>query len=229
MRYYPICLDIKNRPCLVVGGGQVGTRKVLTLLECGARVTVISPEVTQALSALAAQGQIQLKRRAYRATDQQGTFLVIGATDDQALNSRIHADAEQTGRLCNIADQPEHCNFILPAVIQQGDLMIAISTAGKSPAFAKHLRQQLQNQFGPEYGRFLDLMGAARDRLLQQAHAPEAHKPLFEQLIAKGLLEMIRANDSGRIDALLSQVLGPGFTYQSLMDEASRAPIAKPS
>jgi precorrin-2 dehydrogenase/sirohydrochlorin ferrochelatase len=220
MRYYPVCLDIKDRPCLVVGGGQVGTRKVQTLLACGAQVTVISPEATDALSALAQQGQIQLKRRPYRASDQAGIFLVIGATDDQALNRRIHADAGQAGRLCNIADQPQLCNFILPAVVQQGDLMLAISTAGKSPAFAKHVRQQLQTQFGPEYGIFLELMGAARDRLLQQAHAPEAHKPLFEQLIAQGLLEMIRANDRRRIDGLLAQVLGPDFTYDALMPKA---------
>lgn len=218
MRYYPVCLDIKNRPCLVVGGGRVGSRKVNTLLACGAAVTVISPETTDELRALAEKGRIILKQRAYRATDQEGVFLVIGATDDQALNSRVHADAETTGRLCNIADQPRHCNFVLPAIVTQGDLMIAISTAGNSPAFAKHLRRQLQAQFGPEYGIFLDLMGAARRKLLQQAHAPEAHKPLFERLIAQGLLEMIRNENRRQINQLLVQVLGPDFTYEALMD-----------
>lgn len=217
MRYYPICLDIRNRPCLVVGGGQVGTRKVHTLLLCGARVTVVSPQATTELTELAQEGTIRWHARGYQDGDQAGVFLVIGATDQEALNRRIHKDAEQDGRLCNIADQPQLCNFVLPSIVQQGDLMIAISTGGKSPAFAKYLRRHLQRQFGPEYGLMLKLMGALRRRLLQQEHAPEAHKPIFERLIAKGLLEMIRRDDRATINALLTEVVGPEFTLETLM------------
>jgi precorrin-2 dehydrogenase/sirohydrochlorin ferrochelatase len=217
MQYYPVNLDVKDRNCLVVGGGRVGTRKVRTLLECGARVTVISPEATPELEALAGQGKIQWYTRDYQGSDLDDTFLVIGATDDQRLNRKIHQDAETAQRLCNIADQPDLCNFILPAIIRQGDLMIAVSTAGKSPAFAKHLRQQLEKQYGPEYGAFLQLMGAIRKRLLAEEHAPEAHKTLFEQLIEGGLLEMIRSDDRKGINGLLTRVLGPGFDYQMLM------------
>lgn len=217
MRYYPVGLDIKGRTCLVVGGGQVGTRKVKTLLECGACVTVVSPKATQALADLAEQGRITWKMRAYRASDQQGAFLVIGATDEEALNHAIYKDAERAGRLCNIADQPERCNFVLPSIVRQGDLMIAISTAGKSPAFARFMRQKLQKQFGPEYGAFLDLMGAIRRRLLAEAHAPEAHKPIFEELIERELLELIRKDDRIGIDALLAEVVGPDYIYERLM------------
>ena len=217
MPYYPVNLDVNHRNCLVVGGGRVGTRKVRTLLACGARVTVISPEVTPELEALAEQGRIQWHRRNYRTSDLDDTFLVIGASDDQRLNRNIHQDAEMARRLCNIADQPDLCNFILPAIVRQGDLMIAISTGGKSPAFAKHMRQQLENHFGPEYGAFLKLMGAIRNRLLAEEHAPEAHKTLFEQLIAGGLLELIRSDDEKGINNLLTRVLGPGFDYQSLV------------
>jgi precorrin-2 dehydrogenase/sirohydrochlorin ferrochelatase len=217
MTYYPVNLDVNDRNCLVVGGGRVGTRKVRTLLACGARVTVISPEATPELEALAGQGQIQWHTRDYRVSDLDDTFLVIGATDDQRLNRKIHRDAETAQRLCNIADQPDLCNFILPAIMRQGDLMITVSTGGKSPAFAKHLRQQLEKHYGPEYGAVLQLMGAIRKRLLAEAHAPEAHKPLFEQLIAGGLLEMIRSDDRTNINSLLSRVIGPGFDYQALM------------
>lgn len=217
MRYYPVCLDVKDRHCLVVGGGRVGTRKVNTLLRCGARVTVISPETTDPLDQLAVRDAIVLKKRAYRSSDLDDIFLVIGATDDEALNQRIHQDAEQRQRLCNIADQPRRCNFILPSIIHQGDLMIAISTSGRSPAFAKHLRRQLQDQFGPEYGRLLDLMGAVREKVLAEAHAPEAHKPLFEKLIESGLLEMIQTDDHQAIDRLLADVLGPGYRYHELI------------
>jgi precorrin-2 dehydrogenase/sirohydrochlorin ferrochelatase len=220
MKYYPVCLDIKDRRCLVVGGGQVGTRKVETLLACGARVTVVSPEATPRLVQLAREGAITLNQRGYRSTDQEKTFLVIGATDDEALNRRINADAETGARLCNIADQPHLCNFILPSVISQGDLMITISTSGRSPAFAKHLRRRLSQQFGPEYGLFLDLMGAIRRRLLATEHAPEAHKPLFERLIQGGLLERIKADDPEAIDALLAEVLGEGFYYKDLIKNA---------
>jgi len=218
MRYYPICVDIKKRRCVVVGGGQVGTRKVQTLLECDAAVVVVSPQATPELIALAAQGAIELHQRNYRSTDQADAFLVIGATDDETLNRSIHQDAEQAGRLCNIADQPHLCNFVLPSIVQQGDLMIAISTAGKSPAFAKYLRRHLQRQFGPEYALFLNLMGNLRTWLLRREHAPEAHKPLFERLIAKGLLEMIRRGDRDNINALLCETVGPEVTFEALME-----------
>jgi precorrin-2 dehydrogenase/sirohydrochlorin ferrochelatase len=218
MRYYPVCLDIKDRDCLVVGGGQVGTRKVRTLLTCGARVTVVSPQVTAELSQLGRQGRIRIVLRDYRTDDLADAFLVIGATDDPGLNRRVYRDAEAARRLCNIADQPDLCNFVLPSIVHQGDLIIAISTSGRSPAFAKHLRRRLQGQFGPEYGRLLDLMGAIRSRLLAAEHAPEAHKPLFEELIHNNLLEMIRNDDRGSINTLLESVLGPGFIYEELME-----------
>jgi precorrin-2 dehydrogenase / sirohydrochlorin ferrochelatase len=217
MQYYPINLDIRGRRCLVVGGGRVGARKVDTLLQCGGVVTVVSPDVMPKLVQLAADKVICLKQRAYRSTDVQGMFLVIGATDDEKLNRRIHTDADQLNLLCNIADRPEICNFILPAVVRRGDFVMAISTAGKSPAFAKHIRRQLEHQFGPEYGSLLELMGAIRTRLLAQAHEPETHKPLCEQLIAADLLTLVKERKIARIDRLLEEVLGPGYRYDQLM------------
>jgi precorrin-2 dehydrogenase / sirohydrochlorin ferrochelatase len=217
MRYYPVNLDIQKRACLVIGGGGVGTRKVKTLLDCGAVVTVISPRVSAQLQEMATAGLIILEKRAYRAADLEGKFLVIGATDDQALNRRIHADAEALNTLCNIADRPEICNFILPAIVNRGDLVLAISTSGKSPAYAKILRKDLETQFGEEYEPFLFLMGAIRDRLLSKKHEPEAHKPLFNKLITAGLLDLIREGRTEQIDALLLEVLGEGYRYHELL------------
>ena len=213
MKYYPVNLDIRHRSCLVVGGGAVGTRKVKTLLDCGAAVTVVSPEVTNPLSVLAGENRISLKQRPYQASDLDGVFLVIGATDNKALNHAIHDDARKQGKLCNIADQPDLCNFILPSIIERGDLIIAISTSGKSPAFARRLRKQLEAQFGPEYAGFLKLMGAVRNILLERTRAPEAHRRVFESLIDQGLLECIRDDDKARIDTMLISVLGPGYGY----------------
>jgi len=219
MRYYPIQLDICNRPCLVVGGGAVGTRKVGTLLACGARVTVVSPEATDELRRATGQGQITLNLREYSSSDIEGMFLVIGATDDEDLNRRVSADAEHRKILCNIADRPDKCNFILQAVIARGDLVITVSTSGKSPALAKKLRRDIGRQFGEEYAVLLKLLGAARKRLLAEAHAPEAHKPLFERIVDGDILELIRAGQTQAVDRLLADVLGDGFRSTDLLGE----------
>ena len=218
MRYYPVQLGVRGRACLVGGGGAVGTRKAHTLVACGARVTVVSPAASAVLKQMAAQGQIRLIGRSYASADLEGMFLVIGATDDEALNRRIHADAEARRVLCNIADRPECCNFILPSILKRGDLLITVSTSGKSPAFAKTLRRRLEGQFGPEYGAFLDLMGAVRERLLAEHHAPEEHKHLFEALIESDLLELIRTGRWDEINALLQRVLGRGFRVEELIN-----------
>ena len=217
MKYYPVHLDINNRNCLVVGGGGVGTRKVTTLLACGARVTVVSQETTRQLQDLATAGEIKLEERSYQSDDINGMFLVIGATNDEKLNRQISDDAEQRNTLCNIADRPEVCNFILPSIVHRDDLVITISTSGKSPALAKKLRKALENQYGEEYGAFLRLMGAVRKKLLQQAHEPEAHKPLFEQLINSDLIGFIQKNEIEKIDSLLFDVLGKGYKFDELM------------
>jgi len=217
MKYYPVHLDINNRKVLVVGGGSVGTRKVKTLLDCGARVTVVSPEVSRQLRELAASGDIKLAERSYQSEDLNGVFVVIGATDDETLNQQISSDADRLNTLCNIADRPEVCNFILPSIVQRDDLVITISTSGQSPALAKKLRKALENQFGEEYGTLLQLMGAIRKKLLQQAHKPEAHKPLFEQLINSDLIVMIQAGKTEEIDTLLFDILGEGYNLKELM------------
>ncbi len=216
MRYYPVNLDIKNRRCLVVGGGRVGLRKVETLLSCGAFVTVVSPQVEDKLQHLSKKTGITIKQRPYRSTDLDRMFLVIGATDDEDLNQQISEDAQRVNMLCNIADRPGACNFILPAIVQRGDLVVTVSTSGKSPAFAKKLKKDLENEFGEEYTAFLCLMGAVRKKLLSTKHAPEAHKPLFEQLIGGNLVEYIRNGDIQAIDTLLLRVLGPGYTFEEL-------------
>jgi len=217
MRYYPVNLDIRNRKCLVVGGGSVGTRKVMTLLDCGAKVTVVSNEVTRQLLKLADSGSIVLKKRPFQISDLDKMFLVIGATDNPELNLQIHTQAEQVGMLCNIADRPEVCNFILPAIVNRGDLIIAISTSGKSPAFAKMMRKNLEKEFGTEYAEFLQLMGGIRNKLLNQDHEPEAHKPLFEKLIQRDLVKMIKDRDIVAINSLLFEILGEGYIFDELM------------
>ncbi|MDP3283950.1 MAG: bifunctional precorrin-2 dehydrogenase/sirohydrochlorin ferrochelatase, partial [Desulfobacterales bacterium] len=217
MRYYPVNLDIRNRKCLVVGGGDVGTRKVMTLIECGAFVRVVCINASEKLLKLAESGLIELKRRPYTGADLGGMFLVICATDDEELNRQVSLDAGEFNMLCNIADRPEACNFILPALVKRGDLVIAVSTSGKSPAYAKKIRKDLEKQYGVECADFLKLMGAIRKKLLSDSHEPEAHKPLFEKLIDKDFVQLIKNNDTDKIDSVLFEVLGEGYGYMDLM------------
>ena len=221
MRYYPIYLDVKDRKCLVVGGGAVGTRKVETLLECGAKVTVVSIDASEKLKKLSNSGLIRLKERAFQTDDLESVFLVVVATDDEDLNIKVHTAAERRRVLCNIADRPEACNFILPSIVSRGDLTIAISTSGKSPAFAKKLRKQLEAQFGDEYAEFLKLMGAIRKKLLSKDHEPEAHKHLFERLIEADLVQMLKNADTDAINTLLLEVLGDGYDFETLIRNIS--------
>lgn len=221
MKYYPVNLNIQDRRCLVIGGGSVGTRKVMTLLDCGAIVEVVATDVSDRLLDLSINETISIAKRPYQSSDLKGAFLVIGATNNEELNIKISRDAEHIGILCNIADQPEACNFILPAIVNRGDLIIAISTSGKSPAFAKKLRKELEIQFGEEYAKFLMLMGAIRNKLLVRDHEPETHKHLFEQLISRGLLKMVKDRKKEDIDSLLAEILGKGYEFDSLMNAAS--------
>ena len=217
MKYYPVLLDIQHKKCLVVGGGAVGSRKAGSLLAGGAMVTVVSPVISEKLRQLMPNTHLVCLERDFRVSDLEGMFLVIGATDDEDLNRLISAEAHQRNILCNIADRPKVCNFILPSIVHRGDLMIAISTCGQSPAFARKLRQDLEKQFGPEYGSFLTVMGAIRKRLLAQAHAPEAHKPIFERLIHGGLLELIKDKRYADAGALIESAAGETFDVEFLL------------
>ena len=217
MRYYPIYLDVQGCVCLIVGGGAVGTRKAEALLKAGAQVAVVSPEVTPRLAALAKADQIRLHRRPYTRRDMEGAFLVFGTTDDRDLNRRVSEDANRLKVLCNMADQPDRGQFILPALVQRGDLLISVSTSGKSPALARRIRRQIENTYDTEYARMLDLLGALRRRLLDQGSDPRGHKKLFEVLLDSDLLEWIKAGDTVRIDQFLHQHFGETFDWKDLM------------
>ena len=147
MRYYPAFLDLQGLGCLVVGGGQVGERKVKTLQSCGAEVHLVSPELTSFLEEEVRQGRVRLLAPEFLPEHLEGMFLVIGATDDPEVNQRISLEARSRNLFCNIVDKPGECNFIVPSQVHRGDLVIAVSTGGRSPALAK------KNPAGP--GKFV--------------------------------------------------------------------------
>jgi len=206
-----------GRNALVVGGGPVGSRKAETLLRAGARVTLVSPQVTETIRSLADAGRLIWHARRYQSSDVAAMFLVFGATDDPDLNRRIEEDAARQHALCNFAGRPDRGHFILPSIIERGDLLVSISTSGKSPAVARRLRKDMEAYFGEEYAPFLQLMGAVRERLLEREHAPDDHRKVFGQLIDGGLRALVKAGDREGINRLLQSVLGEDFDGDRLM------------
>lgn len=150
---------------MVVGGGAVAERKVELLVDCGAAVAVVSPTLTQELERLRREGVIEVLQREFRPEDVEGALLVIGATDDRAVNEDVSRAAKSRDVLVNVVDVPELCDFYVPAVIARGNLEVAINTAGSSPVLAKRLREDLEKQFGPEYGPYLELLARLRREL----------------------------------------------------------------
>ena len=208
MKYYPVNLDMTNKRCVVVGGGDIAERKVERLLECGAQVTVVSKSLTPVLKTRKKTGQMDHIDRDYEDQALDGAFMVIGATDRNDVNERISKDAMARGLLVNIVDDPDRCNFILPSLVQQGDLSIAISTGGKSPALAKKLRKELEKQYGPEYQTLLVIMGILRKRILAGDQRAADNKVVFEDLVHSDILQAIREKDRGRVNTIIHDLTG---------------------
>jgi precorrin-2 dehydrogenase / sirohydrochlorin ferrochelatase len=163
---FPILMKLEGRRCLVVGGGKVGEPKIATLMETGAHIRVVALEATQAVREWARTGQITLELRSFDNQDLEGMLLAVVATSSRALNESIYSEAQRRGVLCNVVDDPPHCDFYYPAVVRRGDLQIAISTNGQSPSLAKKIRQQLEKQLGPGYARWVAELGETRRLVL---------------------------------------------------------------
>jgi len=216
MRYYPIGLDILDRRCLVVGGGEVGQRKAQRLLECGARVTVVGKQLTPVLKRLVRAGRVSHVAADYGEAHLDGAFLVIGATDDRAVNDRIFRDARRRGVLANIVDDPERCDFILPALCRQGDLVITVATGGRSPALARKLRQELEERYGPEYGVLLGIMGELRGRIIGRGEGPDENRKIFEALVDSDILERIRRGHWRKVEETVRRLAGVAIDIRSI-------------
>lgn len=188
---YPINLDIKKKRCLVIGGGEVALRKVKTLLDCFAKVTVISPQIHTELQKLAKSKHIQIVKRKYQSQDLKNVFLVIGATNDNKVNRKIADDAKEKQILVNIVDVPNLCNFQVPASIRRGALMLTVSTNGKNPALTKFLRKKLEEQFGPEYGDYLEFLSEWRTKLIKSIQNGKLREQISTAIAESDVLYLI--------------------------------------
>lgn len=196
-KFYPVFLDLKDKKCIVIGGGKVAERKVTSLIKAKASVTLISPDLTEPLKQMVKVKKIKYikshyEKSAYKEINFKSAFLVIGATDDSDINRLIFKMVNKGNRLVNIVDSPNECNFIVPSTVQQGDLIISISTGGKSPALAKKIRKQLEAQFGVAYKDFLLLMGELRTKVLAQFPDEKYRNKIFQALVDSELLDFFR-------------------------------------
>ena len=207
MAYYPIMVDLTGREVLVVGGGAVAGREIATLIEYGAVVSVVSRELSPEIKEYVNNGKVKYLGEEFSIVFLKDIFLVIAATDSADLNHRISQVAEGRGILINAVDQPADCNFIVPSIIREGDLIVAVSTSGKSPAFAKKIRKQLTEYFGEEYGLFLRLMGRIRNEIMERDMGQKENRRIFHSLVDSGLLEALKKSDLDGAASILSGIL----------------------
>jgi precorrin-2 dehydrogenase/sirohydrochlorin ferrochelatase len=208
MRYLSINLDVRNKAAVVVGGGRVAARKCAVLLDAGARVTVIAPALDSSLEEMRREKRLHHEAREFKPGDLEGALLVFAVTDNPLVNRAVADEANRLSLLADIADAPDLGSFTLPAVLRRGDLQIAISTAGKSPALARHIRRQLEVLYGEEYARALELMGNLREKLLTEKGNSAYNKWIFNEL-AELLPSLVRDASAADIDNLLKKLLDP--------------------
>lgn len=175
MRLFPVFLKLSGRRCLIVGGGKISEGKIAGLLSTGARIRVVSPDVTPQIAAWHRQGRVHWVNRKFRKADLARIYMVIAATSSSKVHRTIYREAQRHGILCNIVDVPRLCDFYYGSVVQRGDLQIAISTKGASPSLAKRLRKQLEAEFGAEYGGWLKVLAKERQKI-RRMDAPASEK-----------------------------------------------------
>lgn len=188
--YYPAFLSIADRPCLVVGGGQIAERKVKGLLDADARVTVVSPTVTPRLKRRIDKGQVVHFPREFQSSDLEGFYLLIATTDDMPLNRKVGIEGRNLGLIVNVVDDTPYCDFIAPSIVRRGDITFAISTGGTSPALARWLRRQVEQHFPPEYSGLAKVMSRVRLQVRSQGH--KVNPARWQKSIDDGFLSLVR-------------------------------------
>ncbi|MGH9545307.1 MAG: precorrin-2 dehydrogenase/sirohydrochlorin ferrochelatase family protein [Terriglobales bacterium] len=206
MTLFPMFMKLEGRSCLVVGAGAVGEPKIRSLLEAGASVRVVALHAAASVAEAAQAAAITWEAREFNSADLDGTFLVIAATSSRDVNARIFDEARRRNILCNVVDDPEHCDFYYPAVVRRGDLQLAVSTNGHSPALAQRIRRELEIQFGPEYGEWLEELGRARQRLFASKIGPEERRQLLHQLASREAFNKAQAAEFNIEESSLEKI-----------------------
>jgi len=220
---YPVCLQLTDKLCVVVGGGGVAERKVKEVLSQHGRVRLISPEVTPFLQQLVDDALIEWFPRGYSKSDLAGAFLVFAATSNRSVQDKVVEDAREENLLVNVADQPEACDFHVPASIHRGELTIAISTNGKSPAMAAMVRKRLEQQIGEEFGVLVELIAEIRKQVLAGTANQKDKRILFQKILDDDILGWIEQGQWDKVEAHIQKVLGPSIVIDWMRIQESRS------
>ena len=205
---YPVCLEITEKLCVVVGGGKVAERKVSGLLTAKALVRVISPQLSRLLRQWAEEKRINWLNRGYQQGDLSGAMLVFAATDNKEIQKAVTREAQQAGQMVNIIDAPAECSFQVPAVVRRGDLTLAVSSNGCSPAVVAMVRKQLAEDYGEEYGLLLELVARIRKQVLAGDQNCDERKILFQNILHEDIIIWIKTGQFDRLRKHLSAVVG---------------------
>jgi precorrin-2 dehydrogenase/sirohydrochlorin ferrochelatase len=218
MNLYPVNLDIHNTLCLVVGGGKVASRKIEGLLACGARVVVISPRINPAIAGFVERGEIDYFARSYQKGDLDGAFLVFAATDVEEVQQQIKAEADARGTLINVVDTPSSCTFQVPAKVRRGDFLLTVSTGGGSPALAAQVRKELEDEYGLEYGSYVELLSRIREKIVGDGNPSKSHKLLFKKLIQLHILVLLDKKEWAALQEELGAILPKDINVKELIE-----------
>jgi len=218
MSYYPILVRLHGMKVVIVGGGVVAQRKIDTLLAYDADVHVVALDLTPKLRTYLEEQRIKLSGHEFEDRHLDGAFIVIAATDDPLLNRQVSERASARGLLINAVDQPADCNFFVPSILRRGDLTVAVSTSGKSPAFAKKVREGLEERFGDEYGSFLILMGCLREEILEKRLSQEENRRIFHQLVNSPILDAIAKKNWSEVTTILNGIMDTQKSAEDVMD-----------
>lgn len=192
---FPITVNLRGYSCLVVGGGKVALRKVKNLLQCGTIIDVVSPEFCEEIAHLGREGLVSLIPRNFEDQDIKGRMLVFAATSDEAVNQRIYELCRESNILVNTVDDPDKCNFLVPATMRRGALTIAINTEGKSPLLARRIRKEMEDRYGAEYADYLELLGEARAVVKDTIDQESTRKLVFEKILELPVLSLLQQGE----------------------------------
>ena len=218
MSFYPVFVQLEGKKVLVVGGGNVACRKVEALMACGAVIHLAGRELVLKLDKMVQNGDIHFKGRQFHESLLEEMFMVIAATDDNALNHEISRAARRKRILVNAVDQPADCDFIVPSILKRGDLIMAISTSGRSPALARKIRKRLENYFGPEYETFLSVMGRLRSEVLSLGFPQKENSQIFQSIVDSDLLEDFKKGISPETVKKLERLVPEGVNLTKVFD-----------
>ena len=207
MRYFPINVDIQDKKCVVIGGGNVAYRKVLSLIKAGAKVEIISPAAIDEIEKLVKNSLVFWIKREYEEGDLEGATLAFVAVDSAHISSEVTSEAKARGILVNVADEPSQCSFTLPSIAERGDLLVTVSTGGKCPALARQVRINIEGLIDNAHGEMLTILAEVREQLLHAKVGHDKCRDLLNKLISSDILSLLRQGETEKASKIADETL----------------------